>query len=185
MLKRVLVAGLLSLMTTFQVNGAHSAEPPTANPLVVLETTQGEITLKLFPEAAPKAVENFLTLVGKGYYDGTKFHRIISGFMVQGGDPTATGSGGQSAWGEDFEDEFTPSLRFDRPGLLAMANRGPSTNGSQFFITLAPTPHLNDRHTIFGEVIFGTDVLQKLGAVQTSPDDRPVSDQKIDRAVVK
>ncbi len=152
---------------------------------VVLETTQGNIEIKLKPEVAPKACENFTTLVGRGYYNGIIFHRVIKGFMIQGGDPTGTGMGGESAWGGSFADEVTQSATFDKPGILAMANAGPNTNGSQFFITTAKTPWLNMRHTIFGEVVSGYDVVQKIESVQTGPDDRPVKEQKIIKAYLK
>ncbi|MGM0623128.1 MAG: peptidylprolyl isomerase, partial [Campylobacterota bacterium] len=129
---------------------------------VVLETNRGNIELQLFEDKAPKAVENFVTHAKNGYYDGQIFHRVIKNFMVQGGDPTGTGRGGESIWGEPFEDEFAPNLVFDRGGLLAMANSGRNTNGSQFFITTTATPWLNGRHTIFGEVVEGYDVLRKI-----------------------
>lgn len=146
---------------------------------VTFKTTQGQIIFKLFPEVAPKAVENFTTHVENGYYDGIIFHRIIEGFMIQGGDPTGTGRGGESIWGRPFEDEFHEDFVFDVPGLLAMANAGPSTNGSQFFITAAPTEWLNERHTIFGKVVDGMDVVKKLEQVDTDRMDRPVQEQKI------
>ena len=151
---------------------------------VVFETTQGRIEFKLFPPSAPKACENFTGLVKKGYYDGIIFHRVIPQFMVQGGDPTGTGRGGKSLWGNQFEDEVTPDVRFDKTGLLAMANAGPGTNGSQFFITTAKTPWLNMRHTIFGEVVSGYDVVQKIEGVATDGNDRPVETQKIVKATV-
>ncbi|HSL46364.1 MAG TPA: peptidylprolyl isomerase [Anaerolineales bacterium] len=119
----------------------------------------GEFVVELFDEQAPKTVNNFVFLAQQGYYNGTTFHRVLDGFMAQGGDPTGTGMGGP---GYQFEDEFSPELTFDRPGLLAMANSGPNTNGSQFFITYAPTPHLNGLHTIFGEVIEGMDVVNNI-----------------------
>lgn len=156
----------------------------TAKTKVVFETTQGRIEFNLFPNIAPKACENFLGLVKKGYYDGIVFHRIIPKFMIQGGDPTGTGTGGKSIWGKAFEDEVTTDLRFDRPGLLAMANAGPKTNGSQFFITTAKTPWLNMRHTIFGEVATGYDVVQKIEQVATDGSDRPVEEQKIVKATL-
>lgn len=156
---------------------------PTATK-VVFETTQGHIEFKLFPNIAPKACENFTGLVKKGYYDGIIFHRVIPQFMVQGGDPTGTGRGGKSLWGSQFEDEVTPDVRFDKTGLLAMANAGPGTNGSQFFITTAKTPWLNMRHTIFGEVVAGYDVVQKIEGVATDGNDRPVETQKIIKATV-
>ncbi|HCB01702.1 MAG TPA: peptidylprolyl isomerase [Anaerolineae bacterium] len=118
----------------------------------------GEFKIQLFADKAPITVNNFVFLAREGFYDGTTFHRVLDGFMAQGGDPTGTGSGGP---GYSFEDEFS-DLTFDREGLLAMANSGPNTNGSQFFITYAPTPHLNNLHTIFGQVIEGMDVVNAL-----------------------
>lgn len=153
-------------------------------PHVELRTNQGVIMVKLFPEHAPKATENFLGLAKKGYYDGIIFHRVITEFMIQGGDPTGTGRGGQSLWGEPFEDECVPDLRFDRSGLLAMANAGPNTNGSQFFITTASTPWLDGRHTIFGEVVEGYDIVRKIEQTPTGRDDRPIEQQAIEKAVV-
>jgi len=147
--------------------------------VAVIETTQGEIEVTLLPGVAPKAVENFVTHAKNGYYNGTIFHRIIKDFMIQGGDPDGNGTGGESIWGESFEDEFDPSVTFDRKGLLAMANRGPKTNGSQFFITTAETPWLNGRHTIFGEVTKGYDIVEKLEGVKTGMNDRPAEEQKI------
>jgi len=154
-------------------------------PVVVLKTNRGDITLKLFPKAAPLAVENFTKLAKKGYYDGTIFHRVIKGFMIQGGDPTGTGRGGQSIWGREFKNEYAPNLVFDRPYLLAMANRGPNTNGSQFFITVAPAPWLNGGYTIFGEVVKGQKVVDAIDRTPTGPGDRPIKEQKILKAIVK
>lgn len=145
----------------------------------VIETNQGNLTVKFFGDRAPKAVENFTTHAKNGYYDGVKFHRVIEQFMLQGGDPTATGRGGQSIWGKHFPDECHADVRFDRPGLLAMANAGPGTNGSQFFITTAPTPWLNGNHTIFGEVTEGYETVEKIEACKKGPQDRPIEDQKI------
>lgn len=152
---------------------------------VVLETNQGTIEIKLMPDVAPKACENFIGLVKEGYYDGIIFHRVIKDFMIQGGDPSGTGRGGQSLWLKPFEDEVSPDVKFDRPGLVAMANAGPNTNGSQFFITTKPTPWLNMKHTIFGEVVSGYDAVQKIENTQTGPQDKPVSEQKIIKAYVK
>ena len=152
---------------------------------VVLETNQGTIEIKLFSDIAPKACENFVGLVKKGYYNGTPFHRIIRNFMIQGGDPTGTGRSGKSLWGFPFEDEVMPAITFDRPGLVAMANAGPNTNASQFFITTAKTPWLNMKHTIFGEVSSGLDVVQKLENVPTGAGDKPLTEQKITKAYVK
>ncbi|ARU47333.1 peptidylprolyl isomerase [Sulfurospirillum diekertiae] len=152
---------------------------------VVFETTQGTIVFALKPEVAPKACENFEALVKKGYYNGITFHRIIKGFMIQGGDPTGTGRGGESIYGKPFEDEFKPNIVFNKPGILAMANAGRNTNGSQFFITTVPTPHLNGRHTIFGEVVEGMDVVRKLENITTDGRDMPMQPQKILKAYLK
>ena len=146
---------------------------------VIMETNEGTIEIKLFPELAPKTCENFLGLIEKKYYDGVIFHRIIKEFMIQGGDPDGTGMGGTSIWNKPFEDEFSPDAEFDRPGLLAMANAGPNSNGSQFFITTVETPWLNQKHTIFGEVVKGYEIIQKLEATETDYQDRPVETKKI------
>ena len=155
-------------------------------PVVVLETNVGNIELKLYPKVAPLAVKNFTTHVKNGYYNGLIFHRIIKDFMIQGGDPRGNGTGGKSIWGKPFKDEFAPNVVFDKPYLLAMANAGPQTNGSQFFITLAPTPWLNGKHTIFGEVIKGQDVVRKLEKVDVARgSNKPIFDQVIKRAYIK
>jgi peptidyl-prolyl cis-trans isomerase A (cyclophilin A) len=158
------------------------------NLIATLRTNLGSVVVKLFPDHAPKTVRNFTELAeGRRewtdpttgatskdrLYDGTIFHRVIAGFMIQGGDPLGTGRGGP---GYQFADEFHPDLSFDRPYLLAMANAGPGTNGSQFFITTVPTPHLNGKHTIFGEVIEGSDVVDEISRVRTSRGDRPAED---------
>ncbi len=132
---------------------------PSKSYEAVFVTEIGDFRVRLYPDQAPVTVNNFVFLANQGYYDNTTFHRVLAGFMAQGGDPTGTGGGGP---GYMFEDEFDPDLQFDRGGLLAMANRGPNTNGGQFFITYAPTPHLNGLHTIFGEVIDGAEVLNSL-----------------------
>jgi peptidyl-prolyl cis-trans isomerase A (cyclophilin A) len=164
-----------------------------------LKTNRGDIEVKLFPNHAPKTVANFTELAegtrewvdpGTGeksnakLYDGTIFHRVISGFMIQGGDPLGTGTGGP---GYRFADEFHPELQFDKPYLLAMANAGPGTNGSQFFITVGPTPHLNRRHTIFGEVADGPsrEVVDAISSTATGPMDRPVEDVVIESVLVE
>ncbi|MFC1704109.1 peptidylprolyl isomerase [Candidatus Omnitrophota bacterium] len=153
--------------------------------IVILDTTQGSIELKLMPEVAPKTCENFVGLVKKGYYDGIIFHRVMKAFMIQGGDPTGTGRGGDSIWGKPFEDEVSPNVVFDKPGLLAMANSGPNTNGSQFFITTVKTQWLNMKHTIFGEVVAGYDAVQKIENIPTDRASRPLEDQKIIKAYLK
>ncbi len=155
------------------------------NKIAVLETSQGIIEIKLFYDITPKTCENFISLIEKGYYDGIIFHRVIKNFMIQGGDPTGTGSGGNSIWGEPFEDEVTPGVKFDKVGLLAMANSGPNTNGSQFFITTAVTSWLNMKHTIFGEVVSGYDVVSKIENVEVGPGSKPIEEQKIIKAYLK
>ena len=124
-----------------------------------MKTDVGMLVIELFADKTPKTVNNFVFLARQGFYDGVIFHRVIADFMAQGGDPTGSGSGGP---GYKFADEFHPSLRHDKPGVLSMANAGPGTNGSQFFITHAPTPHLNDKHTVFGQVTEGLDVLMAI-----------------------
>jgi len=162
-----------------------------------LNTSQGPIVIRLLPDYAPKTVRNFVDLAQGGrewtdprtrnvttgrLYDGTIFHRVIPNFMIQGGDPLGTGTGGP---GYQFGDEFHPDLAFDRPYLLAMANAGPGTNGSQFFITTVPTPHLNRKHTIFGEVIEGQDVVDKISHTATDRRDRPVKDVVLESVVIE
>ncbi len=152
------------------------AEPPpmTIDPngkyTATLTTNMGTIVIDLFADSAPKTVNNFVFLAEDGFYDGLIFHRVIEDFMIQGGDPTGTGVAGP---GYKFEDETSSSDSFDRPGLLAMANSGPNTNGSQFFITTVPTPNLNGRHTIFGEVVSGQDVAAAISKVGKDAKDRP------------
>lgn len=149
---------LFSLFLAFGVASATAADTVGAmNEIkIVLKTSKGDIDLTLFPSKAPVTVANFLNLAKSGYYDGITFHRVIKDFMVQCGDPTGTGAGGP---GYEFEDEFDPTLKHDKPGVLSMANRGPRTNGSQFFITHVPTPWLDGKHTIFGEVTSGQDIV--------------------------
>eukprot|EP01098_Paradermamoeba_levis_P007693 TRINITY_DN3206_c0_g1_i1.p1 TRINITY_DN3206_c0_g1~~TRINITY_DN3206_c0_g1_i1.p1 ORF type:complete len:160 (+),score=31.13 TRINITY_DN3206_c0_g1_i1:155-634(+) len=146
---------------------------------VLIETSIGQITFELYWDHAPKTCENFYELSKKGYYDGTIFHRIIKDFMAQAGDPTGTGRGGSSIYGKKFEDELTRELKHTGAGILSMANSGPNTNGSQFFITLAPCPWLDGKHTIFGRVSSGMETVKRLGNVQTDSTDRPVEEIKI------
>jgi len=154
-------------------------------PIVIIETNVGKIEVKLFAKKSPLAVENFLGLTKKGYYNGTIFHRVIKGFMIQGGDPTGTGRGGESIWHKEFKNEDTPNLVFDRPFLLAMANHGRNTNGSQFFITTVATPHLNGGYTIFGEVIKGEEVVKKIENVTTGRADKPLFPQTMKKVYIK
>ncbi|MBJ7648649.1 peptidylprolyl isomerase [Weissella confusa] len=179
-------------------------------PVAVLETTKGTVKIQLFPAQAPKTVENFVGLIEKGYYDGIIFHRVISDFMIQGGDPTGTGMGGESLWGDSFEDEFSDQV-FNLRGALSMANAGPNTNGSQFFIVQASrvpanmlrqlkglvpdevvsaygeqggTPWLDKRHTVFGHVIEGMDVVDDMAKVRVNYADKPLEDIKIIKATI-
>ncbi|MDK9694186.1 MAG: peptidylprolyl isomerase [Sulfurimonas sp.] len=179
-MKKIIVVLLILLSINLYAN--------ENNPHVILETNQGIIEIELYPQVAPLAVENFMTHVKNGYYNGLTFHRIIKNFMIQGGDPTGSGRGGESIWNKPFKDEFTDKL-FDRAGILAMANAGSHTNGSQFFITTKPAPWLNGRHTIFGQVTPQTlHVVQKLENVPTSGQrsgDRPLETQKIINATLK
>jgi len=160
-------------------------------------TSAGTFKVRLFDEQAPKTVANFVGLatgskewkdpktgamVSRPFYDGLIFHRVIDGFMIQGGCPEGSGRGGP---GYRFNDEFGPGLRHDRPGLLSMANAGPNTNGSQFFITLAPTEWLDNRHAIFGEVVEGMDVISAIGKTPTRPGDRPVTDIVIEHVIIE
>ncbi|CAG9462896.1 unnamed protein product [Pedinophyceae sp. YPF-701] len=145
----------------------------------VMHTTLGDIWLRLFPEECPRTVENFTTHAKNGYYNGLIFHRVIKGFMAQTGDPLGDGTGGTSIWGGEFEDEFDSSLRHDRAGTLSMANSGPNTNGSQFFITTVPTPWLDNKHTVFGRVVRGMDVVRIIEKVKTDKEDKPLEDVQI------
>lgn len=144
-----------------------------------MHTSKGDIHLKLFPHIAPKTVENFVTHARNGYYNNVIFHRVIRKFMLQGGDPTGTGSGGESIWGGEFEDEFSPLAKHDRPYTLSSANAGPGTNGSQFFITTVATPHLDNKHTVFGRAVGGLEVIHGIENVTTDKNDRPLDDVRI------
>lgn len=154
-------------------------------PFVVFETTMGEITLELYWKHAPITCRNFAELARRGYYNGTKFHRVIRDFMVQGGDPTGTGKGGMSIYGECFDDEIHDDLKHTGAGILSMANSGPDTNGSQFFVTLAPTQWLDGKHTIFGRIYSGMTIVKRIGLVETDKNDRPVDDVKIVKGSVR
>ncbi len=154
--------------------------------LAKIKTNVGDIEIELFVDKAPKTVENFVGLATKGYYNGVIFHRVIKDFMIQGGDPTGTGRGGESYFGHPFEDEFHQDLKHTGPGILSMANAGPGTNGSQFFITLVPTPWLDGKHSIFGKVINGMDIVEKIGNTETSkPFDTPVNEIVMEEVTIE
>jgi len=166
---------------------AGDAADSQADPTARVQTTMGELTVDLYADRAPRTVENFVGLAtgstewtdpetgesvdGEPFYEDVPIHRVIDGFMIQTGDRTGTGRGGP---GYQFDDEFHDELRHDQPGVLSMANSGPNTNGSQFFITLAPTPHLDDAHSVFGQVTDGMDVVEAIGGVETDEDNRPI-----------
>ena len=155
----------------------------TTNRIAVIETNLGTMELELFEDKTPITTKNFIDLAESGFYDGVIFHRVIDGFMIQGGDPTGTGMGGPDY---TIEDEFLPELQFTGEGILAMANTGmPHTGGSQFFITLAATPWLNGHHTIFGKVIKGMDIVHKIGSTKTGFQDRPVDDVVMEHVTIK
>ncbi|MFA7360901.1 MAG: peptidylprolyl isomerase [Candidatus Kapaibacterium sp.] len=143
---------------------------------VKFETTMGDFKMKLYSDKAPLTTDNFRSLVEKGFFDGIIFHRVIDGFMIQGGDPSGTGRGGS---GKTIQDEFGPGLKHSKKGIFSMANAGPNTGTSQFFITLAPTPHLDGKHAIFGEVVDGMDVVDKIGKTKTGAQDKPVTEVKM------
>ncbi len=191
--------GLLALAVCLAVAATSSTEA-ALKPGVYAKftTTEGNFTIRLFEAEAPKTVANFIGLaegtkewtdprtgqkVKKPYYNGVIFHRVIAGFMIQGGDPLGQGIGGP---GYNIEDEFTPKLKHDKPGILSMANTGrPNTGGGQFFITLAPTPWLDGKHTIFGEVVEGMDIVNKIGTTKTLPGDRPAKDIVVQTVVIE
>ena len=154
--------------------------------VAVIKTNMGTIEILLFDELVPKTVENFVGLAEKGYYNGIIFHRVIENFMVQGGDPTGTGRGGESFLGKSFADEFNMELKHETPGVLSMANAGPNTNGSQFFITLVPTPWLDGKHSIFGHVLKGMEVVEAIGKVATSqPFNKPLNDVVMETVTIE
>lgn len=169
------------VMSKFQ----QTAMPKKGEQIVVMETSKGTIKIRLFPEFAPKTVENFVGLIEKGYYNGIIFHRVISNFMIQGGDPTGTGTGGESLWGGTFADEFNPNVKNIR-GALSMANAGPNTNGSQFFIVQAPsTPWLDGKHSVFGQVFEGLEVVDAIVNVEKDAMDKPLKEVKMTKVAVE
>lgn len=190
-MKKIVMCLTLALvfMTTACVAGSFwdfkkdEGESKVANRIAVFDTNMGEFEIELFEDKTPITTKNFIDLAQEGFYDGVIFHRIIDGFMIQGGDPTGTGMGGP---GYTIEDEFTPELTHESEGILSMANTGrPHTGGSQFFITLAATPWLDGHHTVFGKVIKGMEVVREIGHVKTGPQDRPVHDVVINKITIK
>ncbi len=179
----LLVLTVSLLLTGGCLAAGHNGGNKVSNPTAVMETNMGTIELELYLDKTPVTAQNFIDLSKKGFYDGVIFHRVIDGFMIQGGDPTGTGTGGP---GYTIEDEFVKDLTFKGAGVLAMANTGmPHTGGSQFFITLADTPWLNGHHTIFGKVTKGLDVVKKIGKTETDFSDRPLSDVVIQKVTIK
>ena len=165
----IVVFVLMCLLSIPLLGAACAAERATAT----FDTSMGTFKVELFSDLAPKTAQNFIDLAQKDFYNGVIFHRVIDGFMIQGGDPTGTGTGGP---GYKIPDEFGEGLKHDKPGILSMANAGPNTGGSQFFITLVPTPHLDGKHAIFGQVVEGMDVVSAIGKTETGFRDKPVVD---------
>lgn len=172
----------LSLMffSTLTVARAEAAKKHK-RPVATFETNMGTIKIELFDDLAPKTCRSFMDLANRAFYDGVIFHRVIDGFMIQGGDPTGTGTGGP---GYTIPDEFGEGLAHDAPGILSMANAGPNTGGSQFFITLAPTPWLDGKHAIFGKVTDGMDVVEAIGKADTGPNDKPLQPVVIEKLFI-
>jgi peptidyl-prolyl cis-trans isomerase A (cyclophilin A) len=166
----------------FAAQRADKGAGQMTNPIAVFETNKGSFEIELFADKAPITVKNFVDLTNKGFYDGLIFHRVIEGFMIQGGDPEGTGMGGP---GYTIPDEFSQDLKHDAAGVLSMANAGPNTGGSQFFITLAATPWLNGHHAVFGKVIKGLDVVQAIGKVETDFSDRPLEDVVMTKVTIR
>jgi len=185
---------LASVMIVFTagITVSQETKKPITSPenaqkeIAVIETSMGTIEIELFSTLTSKTVKNFVGLAQKGAYDGVIFHRVIDGFMIQGGDPTGTGRDGESIYGKPFEDEFNEGLKHTSAGTLSMANRGPNTNTSQFFITLAPTPWLDGKHTVFGKVAAGLDVVRAIEKVKTQkPGDRPLVDVVMKKVTIR
>ena len=182
----LLVAGCASSPSTPPSSATpdNSQKQTTSKPNSVakFETSKGDFTVELYEDKAPITTKNFIDLVNKKFYDGLIFHRVIDGFMIQGGDPKGNGIGGP---GYKIPDEFHPDLKHDTAGILSMANAGPNTGGSQFFITLAPTPHLDKKHAVFGKVKNGLDVVKAIGKVKTGAMDKPVEDVVIKKITIE
>jgi len=172
----VVIAGIVlgvSLLIAYFLIGGFYGNSKNSMTIATLETNKGTIKIELFTTRAPKTTQNFVDLANKGFYNKVIFHRVIPGFMIQSGDPTGTGTGGP---GYKIADEFSQNLKHDKPGIVSMANAGPNTGGSQFFITLSPTPWLDRKHAIFGYVIEGMDVVEEISKVKCNVNDKPVED---------
>ena len=200
MSRKIVSMLLVLLMQVLLVAGCSSSPSPSTPPapaapdstpqqsinkknsVAKFETSKGNFTVELFEDKAPITTKNFIDLVNKKFYDGLIFHRVIAGFMIQGGDPQGNGTGGP---GYKIPDEFNADLKHDAAGILSMANAGPNTGGSQFFITLAPTPHLDKKHAVFGKVIAGLDVVQTIGKVKTTTNDKPVEDVVVKKITIE
>ena len=196
--KKILIFGcvIALVVLAYFIFGRKNFMKNKSDVYAVLETNHGTVKIKLFYQEVPKTVQNFIDLVEgkkeftdpfthaqvkKKFYDGLIFHRVIPDFMIQGGDPQGTGMGGP---GYEFSDEFHPNLKHNKPGVLSMANAGPNTNGSQFFITVNPTPWLDNRHSVFGEVVEGMDIIENISKVATDSQDRPVQEVKINKVII-
>ncbi len=177
-MKKEMIVGFVCIL--FLISCSEKGTPGMTK--VVLETNKGDITIQLFENKAPATSSNFKSLVQKGFYDGTIFHRVIKGFVIQGGDPEGTGRGGP---GYTIKDEISSDLKHDKPGIVAMASRGPDTAGSQFYIILTPQPLLDGKYSVFGEVVDGMDVVEEIGNVETGSNDKPVEDVVVKKAFVK
>jgi len=198
MSRKIVSMLLVLLMQVLLVAGCSSSPTTPSNPatpdstsqqtsskknsVAKFQTSKGDFTVELFEDKAPITTKNFIDLVNKKFYDGLIFHRVIDGFMIQGGDPKGNGTGDP---GYKIPDEFSPNLKHDTAGILSMANAGPNTGGSQFFITLAPTPHLDKKHAVFGKVITGLDVVQTIGKVKTGANDKPVEDVVVKKITIE
>lgn len=177
----VVVLGVGLLASYFFINGFFK-NPKDNMTVATIETNKGTIKIELFTDEAPKTTQNFINLANKGFYNGVIFHRVIPGFMIQGGDPTGTGTGGP---GYKIEDEFSQNLKHNKAGILSMANAGPNTGGSQFFITLAPTPWLDGKHAVFGQVIEGMDVVNEIANVKRDSNDKPIENITIIKITIE
>ena len=182
MMKKLICFGLLLLLAGCMSQQTKEAGKMDKKTIAVFDTSKGQFEIELFTGKAPITTRNFVNLVNKGFYNGLIFHRVIDGFMIQGGDPNGDGTGGP---GYEITDEFDPDLKHDSEGILSMANSGPNTGGSQFFITLAPTPWLDGKHAVFGKVVSGMDVVGVIGGVKTGANDKPLEDVVIKKITIK